>query len=248
MKFWILSIHDILKLVKYTKTRNRSIYNYYEFEKINGDYLYRDLMAHEYKIKDNLLLDLGCGFGGYSSIFQQNGARVIGLDKNPMKNPDGVPMVKADAFKIPFHTNQFDWIICSSLIEHLDPPGSLLLEAYRVLKPGGKMLLSYPPFYSLRGGHQFSPFHLLGQRLAIAIYNFRICLNNKNNDIPLPYIQSYKGGGLYKRTINQVNSMIGRSHFTIVEQSTRWFPIDFSKLGWIGEFLTWHVQFLLKKL
>jgi len=41
-----------------------------------------------------------------------------------------------------FPNNSFHTIICNQVIEHVNDDGKLIKEAYRVLKPGGKMYLS----------------------------------------------------------------------------------------------------------
>jgi len=119
-------------------------------------------MNIEFSGKD--LLDLGCGFGGYSKAFLDASANVIGLDLSPINTQDKIPMVSGDALILPFNDNSFDIVICASLIEHIPEPFLLLKEIYRVLKSGGLLYLSFPPFYSPVGGHQFSPYHLLGEK------------------------------------------------------------------------------------
>ena len=53
---------------------------------------------------------------------------------------------KADATKLPFKDNSFDTIFNSEMIEHLYPQDSkkMLDEFFRVLKPGGKLIITTP--------------------------------------------------------------------------------------------------------
>ena len=43
-----------------------------------------------------------------------------------------------------FSDKVFDLVFCSEVIEHLVNPENLLQELYRVLRPGGKLIISVP--------------------------------------------------------------------------------------------------------
>jgi SAM-dependent methyltransferase len=53
-------------------------------------------------------------------------------------------MVKLDLTDIQFWDNQFDAIICSHILEHIVDDRLAMREMYRVLKPGGFLLLMVP--------------------------------------------------------------------------------------------------------
>jgi SAM-dependent methyltransferase len=61
------------------------------------------------------------------------------------------PDIQADAARIPFADVLFDGVICSELMEHVPYPDRILAEAYRVLKPGGRLILCAPFLYHLHG-------------------------------------------------------------------------------------------------
>ncbi|MBI5787565.1 MAG: class I SAM-dependent methyltransferase [Candidatus Schekmanbacteria bacterium] len=54
------------------------------------------------------------------------------------------PDYLCDAEHIPVEDDVFDGVVCSELMEHVLNPKAVLAEAYRVLKPGGTLLLSSP--------------------------------------------------------------------------------------------------------
>lgn len=199
-------------------------------------------------------LDMGCGLGGYTAALQKAGARVVGLDIAPPQDLDKIPMVSADALKTPFATEQFDLVICASLVEHVPEPGVLLSEILRLLKRNGVLYLSYPPYYSPLGGHQFSPFHLFGERFALwvarqrGLFQGRKWLQDKFPVRPVSFASAYGEWGLYKLTIAKVRREIRKLPFKCLECSTRWLPVNLSGMPVLGEFLTWHVQFLLRKI
>lgn len=63
------------------------------------------------------------------------------LDPVPTYNPD----IVGDIHALPFADNSQDAIVCVSVLEHVENPIKASEELYRVLKPGGKLLL-YVPF------------------------------------------------------------------------------------------------------
>ena len=46
--------------------------------------------------------------------------------------------------KIPFESNYFDAILCIAVLEHVENPEEVVPELYRVLKPGGHLILEVP--------------------------------------------------------------------------------------------------------
>jgi len=249
----LFTVKDLKNLYQLAKIRNRSREDYFQFQKFQGELLVRFLKNNISFNPGDLILDLGCAFGGYSSALKKAGARVIGLDLAPMKNPDGVPMLNSDANQIPVSPGTFDMIICASLIEHVVAPEVLIEECLRVLKAGGLLYLSFPPYYSPNGGHQFAPYHLLGQRFAIwmagkrGLYKDDPWLEERFKKNPENYRDAFGKWGLYKMTITKARKIIRRLPVTLVKRATRYLPVDVSGIPLIGELITWHVQYLLKK-
>ncbi|OBR63539.1 hypothetical protein A7K91_06180 [Paenibacillus oryzae] len=52
--------------------------------------------------------------------------------------------VVADITNLQFKDNQFDWIICNHVMEHIENEGRALLEIKRCLKPGGSLIITVP--------------------------------------------------------------------------------------------------------
>ena len=89
------------------------------------------------------ILDTGCGTGFVSQLYPN--FDVTGIDisdgmlaQNPFK------WVKAPAEAIPFPDNSFDFVICRSLLHHLEVPAKGLAEMYRVHKPREKCVCWEP--------------------------------------------------------------------------------------------------------
>ncbi|MCJ7694954.1 MAG: class I SAM-dependent methyltransferase, partial [Anaerolineaceae bacterium] len=101
------------------------------------------------------------------------GANVTGLDLSVKVPFDGAGITCGNAIYMPFAEGNFDLILCISLIEHIRQPEDLLKELIRVMKPGGSLYISFPPFCAPNGGHHFSPYHLLGEKTAVALFQKR---------------------------------------------------------------------------
>lgn len=93
---------------------------------------------------DGILLDFGCGSKPYQSLF--NVKEYIGLDYENPGHPHENEQIDVfyDGENIPFDNQFFDCILCTEVIEHVFNPEIVLSELNRVLKPGGKLLITCP--------------------------------------------------------------------------------------------------------
>ncbi|NPA68756.1 MAG: methyltransferase domain-containing protein [Chlorobi bacterium] len=57
--------------------------------------------------------------------------------------------VKTDIRDMVFNDNEFDFVICNHVLEHIDDEQKAMKEILRVMKPGGKAILQVPIDYSL---------------------------------------------------------------------------------------------------
>ena len=111
------------------------------------------------------VLDWGCGLGGLLHALDTtipgldlHGGDVIDstLDSLRTRQP-GWDLRRIDPASptLPWEASSFDRIFLLDVIEHVPNPGSLLVEAFRLLKPGGILTLSTPDrwaFYKRPGG------------------------------------------------------------------------------------------------
>jgi SAM-dependent methyltransferase len=253
MTSFALHPRDYVTLYRLALRRLDSPEAYQSFQRFQGALLVKFLQSRGVELEGRRVLDLACGLGGYSLALQEAGARILGADRFPDPIAAGVGLICADALRLPLGAEQFDVVICASLIEHVPAPADLIRELHRVLRVGGAAYLSFPPFYTPIGGHQFSPFHLLGERMAIKmnrvkeLYRGRRWLQAHYPEAPGSFAQAFGDWGLYPLSISRVEAILNGFSFQIAERSTRWLPVDFSGLPVVREFLTWHVQFLLRK-
>lgn len=90
------------------------------------------------------LLDLGCGMKPYQEAFGRDVDQWIGLDFSSTPSGRSAADVFGSALELPFGTARFDTVLSTEVLEHVSRPEALLMEAHRVLKPGGHLVLTAP--------------------------------------------------------------------------------------------------------
>ena len=86
-------------------------------------------------------LDLGCREQYWTEKLKARGYEVVSVDLEP-QNPSVLRVDANDPLR--FADETFDLVWCTEVIEHVVNPAFTLGEINRVLKPGGKLLLSTP--------------------------------------------------------------------------------------------------------
>jgi glycosyltransferase involved in cell wall biosynthesis len=88
------------------------------------------------------VLDIGCYNPEWLNlIFAHEKA---GIDLEPEISFPDLLLTKADGFFLPFSKDYFDVIFMLDVIEHIENDSKFICEARRVLKPGGKLVLTTP--------------------------------------------------------------------------------------------------------
>jgi SAM-dependent methyltransferase/predicted O-methyltransferase YrrM len=118
------------------------------------------------------LVDLGCGPGYYTAALRARGATVIPVDNSADELGDRPPegALLADAGALPLESASVDGVVCSNLLEHTPDSEAVIREIERVVRPGGWAYLSWTNWYSPHGGHDMSPYHLLGPDRGPRLY------------------------------------------------------------------------------
>ena len=106
------------------------------------------------------VLDAACGTGRHTIHAAGLGHDVTGVDASPwmlgqaaVKNPD-LSLVEGKIDALPFPTDEFDAAICALLFDHLPRIDHAIGELARVVRPGGRLLISnIHPTMALAGAH-----------------------------------------------------------------------------------------------
>lgn len=121
--------------------------------------------------------EIGCAEGGVLAAFADHGASYsLGTDiQEPLLRLVSTPVWNHLGYEITFTQHdviydaipsewqhRFDVVLLRDVIEHLDDPGIALKNIARIIKPGGVVVVTFPPYTSAFGGHQ----QLLGTKLG----------------------------------------------------------------------------------
>jgi ubiquinone/menaquinone biosynthesis C-methylase UbiE len=102
------------------------------------------------------VLDAGCGRGEVLLACARAGSTVAGIDyseaaveisKDTLAGVEGADLRQGDISKLPWPDASFDRVLSGDVIEHLDSADgeAMLREAFRVLRPGGWLVLHTAP-------------------------------------------------------------------------------------------------------
>jgi 2-polyprenyl-3-methyl-5-hydroxy-6-metoxy-1,4-benzoquinol methylase len=100
-------------------------------------------------------LDMGSGEGELSAALAREHS-VEGFDYSisavrlARKLVPQAHFVVADAEDLPYDDQQFDSVVLGNLFEHVESPCRLLRAAHRLLRPGGRLVVSTPSRYKTR--------------------------------------------------------------------------------------------------
>lgn len=134
------------------------------------------------------LLDVGAGNGAFVGVMREAGVDAWGQDL--AEQSDG-PYVYVGALEdVAFPTDEFDVVTVHDVLEHVPDPVLFLAEIRRVLKPGGKLIVDFPNFWTASGRHHwkliehlwyFTPdeVHQLLQTAGFTVKNSRVPIPSK---------------------------------------------------------------------
>lgn len=116
------------------------------------------------------VLDLGCSQGIVTLILAREGFRCTGVDvEESSLDTARTALAKeaelvrnraqfqiADATQLPFNDASFDTVIVGEVLEHLTQPSKILDEARRMLRPGGRLVITVPYGLNAYHDHKYS--------------------------------------------------------------------------------------------
>lgn len=142
----------------------------------------RHFFAYEYAARHigGHVMEIGCGEGYGYTILNNQVQQYVGIDKY-MVDTSSWNKGNADFFrmKVPrlknIPSNLFDYVISFQVIEHIKDDARFISEAHRVLKKGGKLILTTPNKLS---SFTRNPFHVREYEAAELLARVQTCFGS----------------------------------------------------------------------
>ncbi len=95
------------------------------------------------------VLEIGCGRGLLLAALQKKGHQCAGIERSALaaaraREIPGLQIFTAPLAECLFSENTFDLVVLWHVLEHLTDPAGTLATIYRLLRPGGRLILEVP--------------------------------------------------------------------------------------------------------
>lgn len=91
-------------------------------------------------------VDVGAGYGKYKNLIEDHADSYVSVDNMSSEYQYGkeqhAPDIVSDVLHMPILDNEFDTVVCTEVLEHVEDPFQLFYEIARILKPDGYALVS----------------------------------------------------------------------------------------------------------
>lgn len=116
------------------------------------------------------LLDYGCGGSPYRSLFKNS--QYVRADFTPC---EGLDFLLPEDSSVPEGASSFDMVLSTQVLEHVPDPTHYVAECFRVLKPGGSLLLTTHGIFEDHGcPYDYHRWTADGLRLLLERAGFKI--------------------------------------------------------------------------
>ena len=233
-----------------TVARSAELFRSFLAEQSDPDRFYTDiakdtiaLITRHEPIEGRTVLDVGAGQKQFGPRFVDRGARYIAVDLeraalNPGTN-NGAVVGRGES--LPFPDGFADIVMSNNVMEHVTSPETLCDEMLRVAKPGALIFISYTVWASPWGGHETSPWHLLGGNYARARYARKHGHEPKNRFGDTMHAASAARGLRWARSQQGAD---------LLEAAPRYHPAwadPILKVPGLREVLSWNLMLVLRR-
>lgn len=109
-------------------------------------------------------LDVGAAGGGNTRVLVRHGWRATALEYGPegaeVCAERGIPVLRADATRLPLAPESLDLVVAFDVLEHLDDDHAAAKGVFEVLRPGGRFLVAVPADPRLWSAHDVAVGHV----------------------------------------------------------------------------------------
>ncbi len=202
-----------------------------------------ELITRHEALQGRTVLDIGAGQEQFGREFVARGARylAVDLDDEALRSGPDRGAVVGRGEQLPFADGWADVVMSNNVLEHVHAPGVVADEMVRVAKPGGLIFISYTAWYSPWGGHETSPWHLLGGHYARRRYERRHGRPPKNRFGETMHPATVSGGLRWARSHPEV---------VILEAAPRYHPQwadPLLRVPGVREVASWNLMLVLRR-
>lgn len=233
-----------------TVARSVSLFRSFLVEQTDPERFYTDvandtitLITRHEPLEGRTVLDVGAGQEQFGRRFVDRGARYVAVDleRESLSPGPGNGAVVGRGENLPFPDAFADIVMSNNVMEHVTQPGVLADEMLRVVKPGGLVFISYTAWASPWGGHETSPWHLLGGHYARRRYERVHGRPPKNRFGETMHAATVAGGLRWAKR---------QQGAELVEAAPRYHP-DWAdpllKVPGLREVLSWNLMLVLRR-
>ena len=189
----------------------------------------------ELNVRGRRILEIGCAEAGLLKFYKEKGALCSGLELSndrfsnaKILNQDkSLHLFQADICKPDSYSDEIrhkvDIIILRDVIEHITDQRLAMKNIHDIMKPGGKLFMSFPPKFCPYAGHQQTSQRIIGKLpylhlLPDVIYKYYLQLAGVN-DKKIEYLIRTKKTRISIREMKDILDQIG---FLTLKESN-WF-------------------------
>lgn len=233
-----------------TVARSARLFRSFLVEQTDPERFYTDiaddtlaLISRHEALDGRTVLDVGAGQAQFGRCFVDAGARYLAVDpdRHSLVHGAGRGAAVGRGEHLPVADASVDVVMSNNVMEHVTRPGQVADEMMRVVRPGGIVFISYTAWSSPWGGHETSPWHLLGGDYARRRYE-RTHGHPPKNVYGESMFSATVGGGL-----GWARRQRGA---TILEAAPRYHP-DWADsvlhVPLVREVLSWNLMMVLRR-
>lgn len=116
------------------------------------------------KVQVGTAIDVGPGPGGNAAVLRDLGWSVTGIEYTEVGarlcREHGLDVVQGDGTSLPVRDQSVDLVMSTDVWEHIEDHEAVAAESFRVLRPGGRLLVAVPAGMDMWSGHDVALGHV----------------------------------------------------------------------------------------